>query len=233
MGGAFQWGFYAEVNTSNGTVYDNQKPAGPIAFTVDPTGSRAFISGSEMHSSYRKLYIKTATIDSTFDINLNFKSLSAGSKYVWGIAYDSGVCYLQDINVTLPHKGFTKTGNNSYLKKVVFDGNDGDTAFAFDDSSKLIYKATIANPYFSYTDLSALSSDIAGIMMLSSQVGWLWTVDGNVYFTNNGFLNFNKETLLDGSGSPAKISYIFKSSDNMTVYAASKDADDVVTLFRY
>lgn len=93
-----------------------------------------------------------------------------------------------------------------------------------------LYKSTnaLTATNVNFSGVAGFAYKIKQILMLSEDMGWIVDVDGNVWFSNDGFLTFSSEIFLDASKVPIKISNIFLAEDGNTLFA-----QDDSNLFRY
>lgn len=237
--GNYLSGFYATFPIDNPQDTSIVRTGHTNSFDVSPDGKR-IVSQHDFLENYKEkpyfYYKDEGLVRSKDSIFGQIPAIASGNSNIWAYINNDtqkSVYLMTDYDYEESDSlGFKYHAYVADSVTGVYIGDEnGDTAFViFDDSKKIMcsysgggYKTINLDPEITP----------AALCLVSGSVGWVLDKEGDVWYSNNSFKEIAKEILEDSRGNEAKITGIFKSSDGETVFAYSRDANNIVKIYRY
>src|SRR5690554_1389479 len=237
--GSYLSGFYATFPIDNPQDTSIVSTGKPNSFDVSPDGKRVVTQHGFLENYNEKPYFyykDEGLVRSKDSIFGQIPAIASGNSNIWAYINNDtqkSVYLMTDYDYEESDSlGFKYHAYVADSVTGVYIGDEnGDTAFViFDDSKKIMcsysgggYKTINLDPEITP----------AALCLVSGSVGWVLDKEGDVWYSNNSFKEIAREILEDSRGNKAKITGIFKSSDGETVFAYSRDANNIVKIYRY
>jgi len=235
--GNYLSGFYATFPVDNPLDTSIVRTGHTNSFDVSPDGKR-IVSQHDFLENYKEkpyfYYKDEGLVRSKDSIFGQIPAIASGNSNIWAYIDSSNYLFLMtaynyEESDSLGFKYHAYVADS--VTGVYIGDENGDTAFViFDDSKKIMcsysgggYKTINLDPEITP----------AALCLVSGSVGWVLDKEGDVWYSNNSFKEIAREILEDSRGNKAKITGIFKSSDGETVFAYSRDANNIVKIYRY